>query len=91
MRKQRVHAGFRRRRIEDVLGLAIFHEHRVVMVHGYRPIGICVGGDTDAEDDKVKAESDDGRGQHGDKQGEKKSSDPFAQILWRSLGHEAGL
>lgn len=91
MREQRVHAGFRRRRIEDELGLAILHQDRIVVVHGDRSVRIFIGGDTDAEGDEVEAEGHDGRRHDGEKHSEDESPDPFSQIFWRSLGHEAGL
>ncbi len=61
-----MHTGQRLRRIKDELRLPVFLEDGIVVVHGYRSVGVPLPGGADAEDGIVQAIGERGRCNHAE-------------------------
>jgi len=80
MRKQRVHASLRRRRVEDELRLSILLLHGVVMTHHDRAIRIALSSHPQTEQAEVDSERHNGRAQHEDNRAQKDSPEPLPEF-----------
>src|SRR5579862_2765189 len=91
MRKERMDAGIRLRRVEDELCLTVLLQNGVIVIHGDRSVRVSVGCSPYAENDEVEAKGDGGEGNDRQQRPQEHVSQPVAQRWGRSGGHEPRL
>ena len=77
--KQCVDACLRLRWIKNELGLPIFLQDRIIVVHGDRSVGVPVGGGADAKDGIVETIGERGRCNYCEDRAEEYSPEPCFQ------------
>jgi len=87
MREKAVHAGLRRRRIKNNLGLAVFVRHHIVVFDGYAAKGLALGCQTIAKHAIVRGIRDSQQGHRSQEQSQNDSPEPSPE---RWIGSVAG-
>lgn len=90
MRKQRVHAHLRSRRVKNELRFPVLLQNRVVMTDHNRAIRTAIPRDTQSKQPQIHAEGQDRRSKTSEKNSEQDSSKPYPKRQRRQC-HDARL